>query len=87
MVAAPQAGWFFPEGMELYAEWDLGINVPLDDLAVDYVAAIEKPFLDESCVAGMKAAGKNWLLCWDASTHYQYVCCLLYTSPSPRDRG
>lgn len=78
--AAPQAGWFFPEGIELYYEYALNVSVPLDKFFVDYVASIQHPFLDESCVAAMKAAGNDTSLCWDAPVHYDYITTPLFVA-------
>ena len=41
----------------------------------------------EVCVWGCGVIGKNWVkqLLTYMNIHIDYYCCLLYTSPSPRD--
>lgn len=73
--AAPQAGFYIPEGALLYLEYALGLNISVDNLFSEYVAGLEgfDVAYDSSCVAAMKAAQRPETLCWDATVHYPFV--------------
>lgn len=71
--AAPQGGWYLPNLAELYYEWDLGIHVPIGLFFGTYVGAQFDCYLNQRCMADMRAAHKDPHVCWDVTVHYPYI--------------
>jgi hypothetical protein len=80
-----QGGYFFPENVTLYEEYAVGIRVPFDKLAADYVHWLEGGFMNEVCAAAMVALGKPKSLCWDISVVQKYLKTPLFVAENQID--
>ena len=69
--AAPISGFFFPGEVVLYPEYILGITIPFNPLASDYITSWYGSALDESCVNATPERQQH--RCWDASYLYNFV--------------
>lgn len=78
-AAAPQAGWYLPDGVEVWYERVLDINVPIGQAFAWYVGSIfGNELLAPACVADLTQQGLPPHLCWDAPIAYKVsgrVCC------------
>ena len=77
-----QAGYFFPTNVTLYEEYILGIRLPFDKFATDYVNWLEGGFMNEACAA---ALGDRKRFCWDISVVQKYLKTPLFVAQNQID--
>lgn len=80
--AVLQAGYFFPENVTLFEEFAVGIRIPFDKLASDYVHWLEGGFMNQACAA---ALGEKKSLCWDISVVQKYLKTPLFVAQNQID--
>eukprot|EP01013_Petalomonas_cantuscygni_P042242 TRINITY_DN75_c0_g1_i1.p1 TRINITY_DN75_c0_g1~~TRINITY_DN75_c0_g1_i1.p1 ORF type:complete len:496 (-),score=48.12 TRINITY_DN75_c0_g1_i1:1374-2861(-) len=71
-LSSPIAGYFFPQSVNAYEEWMLGIDEPINKFFVEYVVSAEASYLHPVCVAAKKALGEELAECWDGNVALNY---------------
>ena len=81
---SPQAGFYFPSPVYLYPVYAVGLKIPFDLFATDYVHLLEGGYMNADCA---KALGKDKARCWDVGVLQHYLKTPLFVAQNRVDQN
>jgi hypothetical protein len=82
-VRSRKAGYYFPTNVTIFPEYVLGVRVPFDKFATDYVHWLEGGFMNAACA---DALGDKKELCWDVSVVQRFLKTPLFVAENQIDQ-